>query len=296
MEKSKLELNLSFLNNLTNENTTNKSNISNNSSIINSHRNISNNSSISENNELFNNLTSIKILKKTLKNKVILKYAKEIHNKNIKNSLNKNINILLNKIKKKNKTNINILSIHRRGKNRIYYNVNTYKYNEKIVKIYNYNDNPNIEAMIIKEIAFQMYANNLSECNFNVPIILNYGIKKLNYNNDNNIFNYDTVFFIEMEYLPYNTLYKFINRRNIDIKNICIILSKKINEIIECMKLNNIYHNDLHPNNILVNYENNNFTIYIIDFGEATNNMIKFNNNNYTCKKINSYIKPEIII
>ena len=99
-----------------------------------------------------------------------------------------------------------------------------------------------------------------------------------------------------MEYLRYDTLYKFINRKNINIKNICNNLSKKINEIIECMKLNNIYHNDLHPNNILINYENNNFKIYIIDFGEATNNLIKFNNENYTCKKINSYIKPLIII
>jgi tRNA A-37 threonylcarbamoyl transferase component Bud32 len=98
-----------------------------------------------------------------------------------------------------------------------------------------------------------------------------------------------------MEYIEYDTLKKFINKLKINnIHSICNELSDKINSIIDCMEYYDIYHNDLHPDNILINYNKKNgiFKIYIIDFGESSNSLIKFNNVKYNCQKINLYITP----
>jgi hypothetical protein len=277
---SKLNLNMSFLNGLTN--------INNNSSINN------------ENKNLKTPVTPIQLLKKYISNKNILNIAekiyKKINKKTNKNNLS-NINNFINRIN--HGENIgNKISNHRKGKHeqnfKLNYRAFTYKYNGKIIKIYNYNNDINLDALIIKEIAFQIYADTL-DCEFLVPSILNYGKIILDHNTNNSIFTYDTIFYIEMEYIEYDTLKKFINKLKINnIHSICNELSDKINSIIDCMEYYDIYHNDLHPDNILINYNKKNgiFKIYIIDFGESSNSLIKFNNVKYNCQKINLYITP----
>lgn len=274
---SKLNLNMSFLNGLTN--------INNNSSIN------------SENKNLKTPSTPIQLLKKYISNKNILNIAEKIYKKINNNNLSSNINNFISRIN--HGENIgNKISNHRKGKHeqnfKLNYRAFTYKYNGKIIKIYNYNNDINLDALIIKEIAFQIYADTL-DCEFLVPSILNYGKIILDHNTNNSIFTYDTIFYIEMEYIEYDTLKKFINKLKINnIHNICNELSDKINSIIDCMEYYDIYHNDLHPDNILINYNKKNriFKIYIIDFGESSNSLIKFNEVKYNCQKINLYITP----
>ena len=56
--------------------------------------------------------------------------------------------------------------------------------------------------------------------------------------------------------------------------NNCKNLEEKVKTINKCLEERNLYHNDLHHENILVDKNNN---IIIIDFGEASNTPVNFN-------------------
>ena len=188
------------------------------------------------------------------------------------------LNNLLKNVKSK-KVTTNELKIHTKKIDNDYIKTFVYKYTingvTKIIKLYNYNSSQNktIDFRIVNEIACQEYSFKKStECNFNVPRIFEYRKIYINVdeNNKNNTFIYDTIFYIIMEYVDLPTLNNFFYD-NKD-KNICKNIVNKLNNIIKCMERNNIYHNDLHLNNILINYINiDDYSIYIIDYGESTN-------------------------
>jgi tRNA A-37 threonylcarbamoyl transferase component Bud32 len=151
--------------------------------------------------------------------------------------------------------------LHRRyAGNKKHFKAIVYKKDDRLIKIYNYNTDI-IEKNIIKEIAYQKFAETLNEkCHFYTPKIMGYG--KMNVSGMTSLpklVEYDSIMFIEMEYLNYNSLAK----NGCDDK-----LNETINDIKNCMGDNNLFHNDLHANNIFLD-ENK---IAIIDYGEASSN------------------------
>lgn len=190
----------------------------------------------------------------------------------------KALNNLLKNVKSK-KVITNELKIHTKKIDNDYIKTFVYKYTingvTKIIKLYNYNSfrNKTIDFRIVNEIACQEYSFKKStECNFYVPRIFEYRKIYINVdeNNKNNTFKYDTIFYIIMEYVDLPTLNNFFHD-NKD-KSICENIVNKLNNIIQCMEKNSLYHNDLHINNILINYVNiDEYELYVIDYGESTN-------------------------
>lgn len=89
-------------------------------------------------------------------------------------------------------------------------------------------------------------------------------------------------FYIDMEDVKLPTLQKLINPKQDDsIKNPilqqleqpktfdCNPIDTIVGNIDEFLKTNNIFHNDLKPDNIMINIDTTPVQIYIIDFGEA---------------------------
>jgi len=156
----------------------------------------------------------------------------------------------------------------------------TYVYsidNTHILKIINCNCDAMESYMIIKELAYQQYAKELSNtCNFETPTILNYGRIMLNENIRKNPkyrdflddYKYDCIWFIIMNKMNYQPLSKGVNDIDLDDKATCNELSEKINNVRTCMETHGLFHNDYHAENILIDTENDN-KIGIIDFGLA---------------------------
>ncbi len=156
----------------------------------------------------------------------------------------------------------------------------TYVYsidNTHILKIINCDCNAMESYMIIRELAYQEYAKELSNvCNFETPTILNYGRIMLNDNMHKNPkyrdfldnYTYDCIWFIIMNKMNYQPLSKGVNDIDLDDKAKCNELSEKINNVRTCMENNGLFHNDYHSENILIDTENDN-KIGIIDFGLA---------------------------
>lgn len=149
--------------------------------------------------------------------------------------------------------------------------------NTQILKIINCDCDAIVSYMIIKELAYQEYAKELSNtCNFETPTILNYGRIILNANMHKNPkytdflddYTYDCIWFIVMNKMNYKPLSKGVADIDLDDKATCDNLSKKINNVRTCMENNGLFHNDYHSENILIDTENDN-KIGIIDFGLA---------------------------
>ena len=169
--------------------------------------------------------TCISILEQLfLTNNRMLNIAKNIYNNITVTPMNK---MILQK-------NLEKISIHYREKDGIKYNIIVYKYNDinnipKILKIYNYDGDNNIESLTIKEITFQIYAKNIiKECEFNVPNIYKYGKIILDEASNLEGITYRCIFFIEMEYLSYFTLSKFFK---FCIKSIIFALKRLVNNV-----------------------------------------------------------------
>jgi hypothetical protein len=147
--------------------------------------------------------------------------------------------------------------------------------------------------MIIKELAYQQYAKELSKtCDVEIPEIIAYGRIMLDENTPkimNN--NYECLWFILMEKMQYETLAKGIEKDkiNLDDPETCNGIANKINSIRNCMENNSLYHNDFHQENILVDTENGN-KIGILDFGLADKEDTNFTKNmNYTCDGLKEF-------
>lgn len=134
-------------------------------------------------------------------------------------------------------------------------NSRIYKKNEenKIMKVIE--GSLHIEPNIVREITMQKYAYELQDkCDFSVPKIYEYG-KILP-----DVPGANVLYYIIMEYIDAPTLRK--TDRTGELKG-------KTESINECLKRNNLFHNDYHIENILVG---ENDKISVIDYGRATPN------------------------
>jgi hypothetical protein len=162
------------------------------------------------------------------------------------------------------------------------YKTYVYTNGKQIAKIINYECGNLAEYMIIKEIAFQQYASELTNiCDFDTPMILDYGKA----NSTNNRF--DCNIFIIMNKIVYDNLLNAVDRIDLNNINICDSISNKLNTVNKCLEDNGLYHNDYHANNVMLNMNSDgNFRVGLIDYGEASSNYTTFKDWEYTCDKL----------
>ena len=137
-------------------------------------------------------------------------------------------------------------------------------------------------SKILSEVYFQIKAEHLKEvCRYKTSKIIQYGL--LNPRND--------IFYILYDKLSGLTpLTKLLDNKD------CSKIMDRVREVNNCLKANELYHNDLTTlDNILVDSNNN---LYIIDYGEASENITMFDNldNMYSkCSRVSSnQIKSEL--
>jgi serine/threonine protein kinase len=170
----------------------------------------------------------------------------------------------------------------------------TYVYdidNIQILKIINCDCGSMESYMIIKELAYQEYAHEISSnCDFETPNILDYGRitltedMRIKYSDVLENYTYDCIWFILMNKMNYKTLVEGIKDIDLTNEETCNNLSNKINTVRSCMEQNNLYHNDYHEENILIDTNNK---IGIIDFGLADTEPSDFTKSwEYTCNKL----------
>lgn len=227
-------------------------------------------------NESIYNCSIQEKLRKLTQNEKILGITNVIIETINNGKISKSNNNIITKISSEH---IPFISLHHRKIKSSHYNVAVYKYTtntkSRLFKFYNYNyniRNPDVESLIIKEIAYQLHVKKigtLCENSFGTSEIYNYG-RRMN-ENTTDLFPYDCIFFIEMDFLPYATLYDFITSNIINNKILYEPLCNQINKIMNCMQRYGIYHNDMHSKNILVRSIGDNYYLYIIDFGESSN-------------------------
>lgn len=142
----------------------------------------------------------------------------------------------------------------------------------EIVKIINYDCNPLSDYVIIKEIAAQKYAETLSsldKCDFETPSTTKIG--RISVPEDlKDKYDFNCLFFIRMNKLTYKNLIDSIEYLNLN--EDCDIIASEINRVVSCLEENNLYHNDLHGENILIDHKNKNgkYRVGLIDYGNAT--------------------------
>lgn len=161
-----------------------------------------------------------------------------------------------------------------------------YRHNNQIIKIANCDCDQYIaEFDIVREIAMQQYASTLqTKCDFKVPLIKDYGkvkLPKLPYLG----LNYECLYYFTMENITAKTLREYLTTINFD--TTCTPLVKKINDIYGCLVRNNLYHNDYHIENIMVDDEN----INVIDYGLATDKQVSLEYPIYDCSTLKRIIK-----
>ena len=161
-----------------------------------------------------------------------------------------------------------------------------YRHNNQIIKIANCDCDQYIaEFDIVREIAMQQYASTLqTKCDFKVPLIKDYGKVKLP-DYGNLALNYECLYYFTMENITATTLREYL--ATIDFDTTCTPLVKKINDIYGCLVRNNLYHNDYHIENIMVDDEN----INVIDYGLATDKQVSLEYPTYDCNSLKRIIK-----
>jgi serine/threonine protein kinase len=133
----------------------------------------------------------------------------------------------------------------------------------KIVKIVEYNNNfPCADFDLVKEVATQKYVYDIiaPKCVFRTPRILRFGKVDL----DSSSGNYNCVFFIVMEKVVDPMLKTYLATASAEER---IRVNDKLTEIKKCLSDNNIYHNDIHEENVMVGTDG---SITIIDWGRGS--------------------------
>lgn len=128
----------------------------------------------------------------------------------------------------------------------------------------------NVLIKILSEVYYHIEFSKLqSSCNFRVPKLIEYGF--IEHNNDENInIGDEFIFYIKMEDVDATPVTK-LNELYDDTKQVlgkCIDIEKEVNRINDCLRENNLHHNDLHTDNVMVD---KNGELIIIDFGESSN-------------------------
>jgi hypothetical protein len=146
--------------------------------------------------------------------------------------------------------------------------------------VYNIHDDP--QAVLIKilsEVYYHKKANDLQgTCKFKAPKLIAYGyVEDLG---DKNVDLTDLyMFYIKMERIDALQVSKLTGD---DASAKCNAARSKLVAINECLERNNLHHNDLHADNVMLNEQGE---IVIIDFGEATDKLTKFINFDKFCSK-----------
>lgn len=164
-----------------------------------------------------------------------------------------------------------------------------YDLGNDIVKIINYNCDALSDYVITKEVAAQKYAEKLSQpekCDFETPVTTKIGKVDLSHFSPDiqNKFEFKCLFFISMNKLTYQNLLTSINKLNLE--EDCEIIVGEINRVISCLEENNLYHNDLHEENVLINDENGKYRIGLLDYGNASEKQVKLTQH-YNCNTLN---------
>ena len=148
--------------------------------------------------------------------------------------------------------------------------------NGTFTKVFAYSNRPELEPdnvliKILSEVYYHIEFSKLqSSCNFRVPKLIEYGFIK--HNNDENIkiVDDDFIFYIKMEdvdAIPVTKLNELYNDTSVVLSK-CIDIETEVNRINTCLQKNNLYHNDLHSDNVMID---KNGELIIIDFGESSN-------------------------
>lgn len=146
--------------------------------------------------------------------------------------------------------------------------------------VYNIYDDP--QAVLIKilsEVYYHKKANNLQgTCKFKAPKLIAYGYVE-DLGNKNVDLTNSYMFYIKMERIDELQVSKLTGD---DAYAKCNAARTKLVAINECLENNNLHHNDLHADNVMLNKQGE---IVIIDFGEATDKLTKFINFDKFCSK-----------
>jgi hypothetical protein len=142
------------------------------------------------------------------------------------------------------------------------------------------------EAVLIKilsEVYYHKKFNDLQgRCKFKAPQLIEYGYVE---NGANNISNsHDPgigsfMFYIKMERIDALQVSKLTGS---DALAKCKDARSKLVAINRCLEENHLYHNDLHPENVMINEHGD---LVVIDFGEATDKLFKIVNFDDFCRK-----------
>lgn len=146
----------------------------------------------------------------------------------------------------------------------VYYNSSVYVDSQtKIVKIVEYKNNfACADFDLVKEVATQKYVYDIiaPKCAFRTPRILRFGKVDLHSSSGN----YNCVFFIVMEKVVDPMLKTYLETASAEER---IRVNDKLTEIKKCLSDNNIYHNDIHEENVMVGTDG---SITIIDWGRGS--------------------------
>jgi serine/threonine protein kinase len=126
------------------------------------------------------------------------------------------------------------------------------------------------EEKIFKEIYLQQKAeqiarkNKKEQCRVNIPLIIEFGKFSVGYT---------THFYIIMEFIE--------GVSPVTLED-CKSLKTRVEAIDKCLQEEGVFHNDLNKGNVIVQSDK---SIAFIDFGEATEDMDRFDNNIFKCIK-----------
>ena len=127
----------------------------------------------------------------------------------------------------------------------------------------------NILIKILSEVYYHFEFSKLQDiCKFKIPKLINYGFIEHNDDTSINIHDNMYMFYITMkdvDAIPVTKLNELYNDNEVLDK--CMVIEQEVDRIDNCLEKHNLYHNDLHSDNVMID---KNGRITIIDFGEAS--------------------------
>ena len=156
--------------------------------------------------------------------------------------------------------------------------------------IYSKYDDPQLVLVkILSEVYYHQKFYDLQDtCKFKAPKLIQYGYVE-NANEDIDLSNL-FMFYMKMERIDALQVSKLTGD---DAQEKCKEYRSKLIEINKCLQDNNLYHNDLHADNVMINRDGD--IAVIIDFGEATDTLTKFDNFDKFCSKFEKKrAEPEV--
>jgi len=141
-----------------------------------------------------------------------------------------------------------------------------------IYRNYHSEESNKLVIKMLSEVYYHQQFSKLQNiCKFKAPELISYGFIKHNDDTSLNIEDRDSLFYIKMEDIDAVSLTDLNKIYSDDtVFGKCIDIQKELDRIVKCMEENNLHHNDLHKDNIMID---KNGDIVIIDFGESSDVM-----------------------